>query len=52
MKKIILILLFITCKIVIAQSFELNNNDTINFTDLAGKKQGKWIIFNKLIDLI
>lgn len=49
MKKVILILLFITCKIAIAQSFELVNNDTINFTDVAGKKQGKWIIFNKMV---
>lgn len=47
MKKAILILLFITCKIGIAQSFELIGTDTINFTDAAGKKQGKWIIFNK-----
>ena len=47
MKKAILILLFITCKIGIAQSFELIGTDTINFTDAAGKKQGKWIILNK-----
>lgn len=47
MKKAILILLFITCKIGIAQSFELVGNDTINFTDAFGKKQGKWIILNK-----
>src|SRR6185295_8224401 len=47
MKKAILILLFITCKIGIAQSFELIGNDTINYTDDLGKKQGKWIILNK-----
>ncbi len=47
MKKAILILLFITYKIGIAQSFELIGNDTINFTDTFGKRQGKWIIFNK-----
>ena len=47
MKKAILILLFITCKISIAQSFELVGNDTINFTDTFGKRQGKWIIYNK-----
>lgn len=47
MKKAILILLFITCKIGIAQSFELLGADTINFTDASGKKQGKWIILNK-----
>ena len=49
MKKVILILLFITCKIAIAQSFELVNNDTINFVDIGGKKQGKWVIFNKMV---
>lgn len=46
MKKTTLILLFITCKIVAAQSYELLNNDTINVIDLVGKKQGKWIITN------
>lgn len=44
MKKIILILFFITCKIVVAQS----NNDTLNFTDASGKRQAKWIITGKL----
>lgn len=47
MKKITLILLFITCKIGLAQSYELYNQDTINYTDATGKKQGKWIIFNR-----
>jgi antitoxin component YwqK of YwqJK toxin-antitoxin module len=47
MKKITLILLFITCKIGLAQSYELYNKDTINFVDATGKKQGKWIIFNR-----
>lgn len=47
MKKVVLILLFITCKIAIAQSYILVNNDTVNFTDVGGKKQGKWIILNK-----
>lgn len=46
MRKIVLILLFITCKIAIAQSFELSGKDTINFTDASGKKQGKWVIKN------
>src|SRR4051812_26084791 len=46
MKRAVLILLFITCKIVIAQSL---NNDTINFTDALGKKQGKWVILNKMV---
>lgn len=48
MKKVTLILLFITCKIGLAQSYELFNKDTINFTDVEGKRQGKWIIFNKI----
>lgn len=47
MKKITLILLFITCKIGLAQSYELYDKDTINQTDPTGKKQGKWIIFNR-----
>ena len=46
MRKVVLILLFITCKIAVAQSFELSGKDTINFTDAAGKKQGKWVIKN------
>jgi antitoxin component YwqK of YwqJK toxin-antitoxin module len=47
MKKAVLILLFITCKIALAQSSGLVGKDTLNFTDPAGKKQGKWIILNK-----
>lgn len=33
----------------IAQTFELmpNSKDTINYTDVAGKKQRKWILFGK-----
>ena len=46
MKKITLIL-FISCKVSLAQSYELYNKDTINAIDLEGKKQGHWIIFNK-----
>lgn len=49
MKKIVLIVLITISKIVSAQSFELLNNDTINLTTVSGKKQGKWIITNKLI---
>jgi len=50
MKKITLIFLFITYKIVVAQSYELiNSNDTINFTDANSKKQGKWIIYNRTL---
>jgi len=48
-RKITLILLFITYKVVVAQSYELINNDTINFTDANSKKQGKWIIFNRTL---
>lgn len=46
MRKVVLILLFITCKIAVAQSFELSGKDTLNFTDISGKKQGKWVIKN------
>ncbi|MCE3279810.1 MAG: repeat variant [Bacteroidetes bacterium] len=46
MRKVVLILLFITCKIAVAQSFELSGKDTLNFTDVNGKKQGKWVIKN------
>jgi antitoxin component YwqK of YwqJK toxin-antitoxin module len=49
MKKITLIFLFITCKIAIAQSYELINNDTVNTIDVTGKKQGKWIITNIMV---
>ncbi|CAN5374783.1 hypothetical protein BH10BAC1_BH10BAC1_05630 [soil metagenome] len=45
MKKALLILLFVTCKIAIAQSSV--GKDTTNYTDGNGKKQGKWIITNK-----
>jgi antitoxin component YwqK of YwqJK toxin-antitoxin module len=50
MKKIILIFLFIICKAILAQSYDLHNNDTINFTDALGKRQGKWVIFNKMVN--
>ncbi len=49
MKKIILIVLIIASKITMAQTFELLNKDTINLTDVSGKKQGKWIVTNKLV---
>jgi antitoxin component YwqK of YwqJK toxin-antitoxin module len=49
MKKSLLILLFVACKIAIAQSSV--GKDTIpggnNFTDTEGKKQGKWVILGK-----
>lgn len=31
----------------VAQTFELLGKDTINYTDVGGKKQGKWILFGK-----
>ncbi|MBA3662870.1 MAG: toxin-antitoxin system YwqK family antitoxin [Bacteroidetes bacterium] len=34
----------------VAQTFEFmpgSNKDTINFTDVGGKKQGKWVLFGK-----
>jgi antitoxin component YwqK of YwqJK toxin-antitoxin module len=48
MRKLALILLFVIYKIGIAQSYELFNKDTINVVDLEGKKQGFWIIFNRV----
>lgn len=42
MKKLLLIILFITVKIGFAQS-----NDTINFTDVNGLKQGRWVYTGK-----
>lgn len=48
MKKAILLTLFIAGKISMAQSFELNGNDTVNFVDQGGLKQGFWIILNKI----
>jgi antitoxin component YwqK of YwqJK toxin-antitoxin module len=49
MKKVVLLTLIIISKIVFAQTFELVNNDTINLTDVSGKKQGKWIVTNKIL---
>jgi len=46
MKKAYLILFFIICKIVTAQSVA----DTLNATDATGKRQGKWIILNKMLE--
>jgi antitoxin component YwqK of YwqJK toxin-antitoxin module len=51
MKKFTLVLLLITCGISLAQSFELYKQDTINVVDAEGRKQGKWIIFNKVKNL-
>lgn len=48
MKKSILILLFIVCKVGLAQSYEILNNDTINRIDEQGRRQGHWIIFGRM----
>ena len=48
MKKVVLILLVIVCKMAIAQSYEMVGKDTINRVDTTGKRQGKWIITNKI----
>ena len=48
MKKALLILFFITCKIAISQSTAMiNGKDTLNYTDPEGKKQSKWVILGK-----
>ncbi len=49
MKKVVLIVLIIASKIAFAQTFELVNKDTINLTDSLGRKQGNWVITNKMI---
>ena len=49
MKKVVLILLIVVCKMASAQSYELVNKDTINRTDSIGKRQGKWIVTNKIL---
>lgn len=49
MKKFNLVLFFIICKIISAQSVGANS-DTLNQTDATGKRQGFWIIWNKLIN--
>lgn len=48
MKKFTLIILFIVCKVGLAQSYEIYNNDTINYIDVNGKRQGAWIITGKM----
>ena len=48
MKRITLILLFIACKISLAQSYELYKQDTINYVDANGLKQKHWIITNEI----
>lgn len=48
MKKNLLIFLLIVCKTFLAQSVATGDT-TKNYTDAAGKRQGKWIILNKMV---
>jgi antitoxin component YwqK of YwqJK toxin-antitoxin module len=48
MKKITLILLFIICKVGLAQSYEMYQGDTINYIDASGKRQKHWVIFGRM----
>lgn len=49
MKKVFLIALIIASNLAFAQTYEMSGTDTINLTDVAGKKQGKWIVTNKMV---
>jgi antitoxin component YwqK of YwqJK toxin-antitoxin module len=49
MKKFFLIVLIIASNLAFAQTYEMLGADTINLTDVAGKKQGKWIVTNKMV---
>jgi len=51
MKKFTLIFLFIVCKVGLAQSFVLKGKDTVNLVDDQGKRQGKWVLTGKLLNL-
>ena len=51
MKKGVIIIVFIICKIIVAKSSPVLVNDTINYTDAGGKKQGHWIVFNSTLHL-
>ncbi len=48
MKKIVLISIFLFCKIAFSYSFISPANDSLNYTDANDKKQGKWIITGKM----
>ena len=48
MRRLLLIVFFITYKISIAQSYEIFNQDTINFVDANNLKQGYWIFFGRM----
>ncbi len=45
MNKFILISFLVLCNVVFAQS----SNDSLNITDAEGKRQGKWVVTNKLM---
>lgn len=47
MKKIVLIYLFILCKVAVSYGIS-PVNDSLNFTDASDKKQGKWIVTGKM----
>lgn len=49
MKKVIFIALFFIAETAFAKSISLTENDTINFTDALGKKQGHWVLFNNML---
>jgi antitoxin component YwqK of YwqJK toxin-antitoxin module len=51
MKKFTLIILFVVCKVGLAQSFSVKGKDTINVLDANGKRQGKWVINGKFANL-
>lgn len=48
MRRLLLVIFFITYKISTAQSFEIINQDTINFVDANNLKQGYWIFFGRM----
>lgn len=50
MKKFVLLVLIVVSQIAVAQTFELMGKDTINLTDANGKRQGKWIVYNRLVN--
>ncbi|MCC6690055.1 MAG: toxin-antitoxin system YwqK family antitoxin [Bacteroidia bacterium] len=45
MKKLVLLFLFVICKVSFAQS----GKDSVNVTDADGKRQGRWVVTNKLM---
>lgn len=45
LKSILFILLAVSTQVVLAQTFEVVDGDTINLTDASGKKQGFWRYF-------